>query len=135
MMVVGFLRVFVSVALVLSFSTTPLVQRACGSSTSDKRVNECPEDVDAACGGDETCISCFAPETSSSEYKTCLMAAESDDGGLSMQICSLFVAMPCCLDEASENECLDNDLFRTYWLCRLENGCSIDDITCDGADK
>lgn len=135
MMVIGFLRVLVSVALVLSFSTTPLVQRACASSTSDKLVDECPEDVDAACGSDETCTSCFTPEASSSEYKTCITAAESDDVELSTRICLVFLAMPCCLDEASENECLENDLFLTYWLCRLGNACSIDEITCDGADE
>lgn len=49
----------------------------------------------------------------------------------STAFCSAFMSAACCLDRASEWECVKNDNFIKLWLCSMEaSGCSFDERTC-----
>ena len=90
-------------------------------------------DERAACTADATCINCFAAGSSSAAELECreinaLITSEED--------CAANLDTICCLDAASEFECLDNEAYVGLAMCDLEDyGCLVDEITCDGDES
>lgn len=142
MKVAGFIRAWVSpsglLLLFLAFTTTTItgVQRADGASYSSQddstdNTESCPTE-EFACLDDATCSACLdVASTNSAEVNDCVELASSSSSSES-SVCTSQMNSPCCVDEASGYECLDNELFLEYMLCVVESeGCFVDEITCD----
>lgn len=87
-----------------------------------------------ACEDDATCLSCHTEiSTSSTDFRECGEAIGLDDVESSTATCSDYIASMCCVEEASELECLENDAFAAFWACSLESvGCGEEIVACDG---
>lgn len=131
----GLLRVLAPSAMLLLTTTTiaTLLQPAGGASSSGAELFEQCSTEYLACSTDETCAECsLLPETSSPAFDACIDDVTADGAASSTAACFGFQAGICCLEEASDKSCLQNDQFVEYWLCFLESaGCSDDELTCD----
>ena len=141
-MVKGFLRILASTGAVLVIvTTTTLAHRGRASTTTagDGTDADGCQTESSACSLDATCSSCnLIAFASSSEYEECIdvdVSATGGGGGSSAE-CDGFMAGPCCVDEVSDLECLESEIFLDFTLCTIASlGCSADEITCrDSSD-
>lgn len=102
------------------------------NTTDDDGVTVCPTKV-AACFDDTTCLNCNSElSTSSTDFRECGANIGLDDVESSTATCSDYIASMYCVEETSELECLENDVFVVYWACALEYvGCGDKDVACD----
>lgn len=85
-----------------------------------------------ACSADETCQSCQTAASSSAAVQECAFGDIATDG----DDCEETLDTACCLNELSEYDCLENELYVARWNCTLDSlGCVVEKITCDGADS
>lgn len=136
-MATGLLRVLApSAMLLLTTTTTTLVQPAGGATSSGAELFEQCKTEYLDCSTDDTCAECsFFTEASSPAFDACIDDVTADGAASSTAACFGFQAGICCLEEASDKACLQNDRFVEYWLCFLESaGCSEDELTCDDID-
>lgn len=133
-MAAGFFRVFFTgVPLLLAATTTPTLALAADAHgyAPEELTFACGAEI-AACQGDETCTSCSSvPEGSRAEFGRCSDAATADAPDSSSNYCLSNVADVCCLNDISEKECLENDQFVNYSMCKLDaDGCLLNELAC-----
>lgn len=133
----GFTRAFASgVLLLLAISSTKLVPLVDGASSSaDDVAVACGTEL-IACQDDPTCVTgCLQDGDLDTDTQECFEALGFVSSTSSTSAtCDDAVSSACCLDSASEDDCLENDAFVDYWLCVVGTlGCSNDEIDCNGA--
>lgn len=148
MMVAGLLRLLATSGVFLLPATvfTSSVPRAGASSTApapaaaesndDTTTDICPAEL-LACDEDPTCFACISvTETSSTEFWECEAAAAASSASSSPatdEACAEGRQAMCCINEASEFDCMANGVYLDYVTCLLaETGCSIEDVSCPG---
>lgn len=139
MMVAGLLHLLASSGVILPSTTTTTtvfmssMRRAGASSAAaaatandDTATDLCPAEL-LACDEDPTCSGCISvTETSSTEFWECDTAEPNE-------VCAEGWRAMCCIDEASEFDCMGNGVYLEYVTCLLvESGCSIEDVSCPG---
>eukprot|EP00904_Undaria_pinnatifida_P005785 jgi/Undpi1/2336/HiC_scaffold_13.g05719.m1 len=127
----GFLSWMVSGATVLAVIST--VRRAEGASSTEVS-DSCGTEYLACILDDDICRSCTS-EYDWREFEDCL--ADSDYDVVSVSgLCDSYALTACCQDQASENECIDNEAFMEYWTCVVQaadlgsSDCSFTEATC-----
>lgn len=153
MMVAGLLRLLATSAVFLLSATvfTSSVPRAGAISTApapaaesndDTTTDLCPAEL-LACDEDATCFACISvTETSSTEFWECEAAAAASSASSASsspatdEACAEGRQAMCCINEASEFDCMANGVYLDYVTCLLaETGCSIEDVSCLGEEE
>lgn len=112
-------------------STDAPVTTDTGDDTDDETASvACAAEINA-CIADTTCNSCYYTESDAADdCKTVSLFSGGADS------CEFNLDEACCLDDLSELECLDSDVYVAFYMCFLDNyGCILDEITCDGEDS
>lgn len=97
-------------------------------------VNTSSESIDGClaytseCLDDEVCTECIMA-AGTSEYFECTRNYDMAD---STDFCATVSGAPCCINEASDANCLENEVFVDYYLCIMNNLDALGDIF--GAD-
>ena len=128
----GYLRLVISGALTLAASLA--VQRAEAVSSAENESQDCGVEESACFNDSDDCYGCVVGHNETI-YEECLEAStdivDSSTSSVACDYSSLRV--PCCMDEASERACMDDDEFLEYMQCiTIPSGCSISDLSCSG---
>ena len=110
-------------------------QRA-GASFSTSSESDCYAES-LACFGDndygDICDSCLS-EYDRTSYDECSWAAiDAVDTSAETYCGYMSPIVPCCVDEASEHACMDDEVFLKYMQCyTVSSGCEVSDLSCIG---
>ena len=110
-------------------------QRA-GASFSTSSESDCYAES-LACFGDneygDICDSCLSDYDRTS-YDECSWAAiDAVDTSAETYCGYMSPIVPCCVDEASEHACMDDEVFLKYMQCyTVSSGCEVSDLSCIG---
>lgn len=95
-----------------------VLQHGSATTTSSTESDECFSESEA-CLEDTECNECFlSGGTNFDAYTDCLTA----DTGAAAFSCAARSKLSCCLDFASDNDCLGNDIFVASQLCTVNTG-------------